>query len=88
LAGPESVYVFLLDLHPTLLILLIAASGLSLLLLILKSLGKEVESTGVIWIRAVKKLYLEWKKPVELPSQRQKLEDRNQSKPERPPKLP
>jgi hypothetical protein len=73
------VYVLLLDLHPTLLILLIAASGLSLLLLILKGLGKEVEATGVIWIRAVKKLYLEWKKPVELPSRRQKLEDQTRS---------
>jgi len=79
--------VFLLDLHPTLLVLLIAASGLSLLLLVLKGLGKEVESTGTIWIRAVKKLYLEWKKPVELPSQRQKLEDRKESNPERVRKL-
>lgn len=83
----KGVYVFLLDLHPTLLVLLIAASGLSLLLLVLKGLGKEVESTGTIWIRAVKKLYLEWKKPVELPSQRQKLEDRKESNPERVRKL-
>lgn len=72
---------FLFDLHPALLVLLIAASGVSLLLLILKGLGKEVESTGVIWIRVVKKLYLEWKKPLEIPSQRPKLEDHNQSNP-------
>jgi|KBSSwiStaDraftv2_1062776.scaffolds.fasta_scaffold127815_3 hypothetical protein len=76
------------DLHPTLLILLVAASGVSLLLLILKGLGKEVESTGTIWIRAVKKLRLEWKKPVELPSRQQKLEDHNQSNPVRIRKLP
>lgn len=70
----------LFDLHPTLLILLIASSGLSLFLLILKGLGKEVESTGVIWIRAVKKLYFEWKKPVELPSSRPRLVSHKDSK--------
>ena len=72
-------YVFVFDLHPTLLVLLIAASAFSLLLLILRSLGKEVETTGLVWIRAIKRLYVEWKKPVNIDSQPLKHLDQSDS---------
>ena len=47
------------DVHQIAVDVLIVASLLSLVLLILKSLGKEVESTLVIWIRLCKRIEAE-----------------------------
>ena len=53
-----------LDLHEVALGLLIAASILSLLLLITKALGKEFEDTAVVWIRAFKRIRSELQTPL------------------------
>lgn len=65
------------DLHEVGRGLLIAASIFSLLLLILKGLGKELEETAVVWIRAFKRIRTEWKAPltIEKPSQSTQLLD-------------
>jgi len=57
------------DVHQIAVDILIVASLLSLVLLILKSLGKEVESTLLIWIRLCKRIEAERaKKPNRLAS--------------------
>ena len=70
------------DLHQVGLGLLIAASILSLLLLILKGLGKEFEETAVVWIRAFKRIRAEWKAPltIEKSSQPTQLLDQTHSR--------
>ena len=50
-----------LALHEVRLGLLIAASILSLLLLVIKTLGKEFEESAVVWIHAFKRIRDEWK---------------------------
>ena len=57
------------DVHQIAVDILIVASLLSLVLLILKSLGKEVEATLLIWIRLCKRIETERaKKPCRLAS--------------------
>jgi hypothetical protein len=55
------------DSHEVGLGLLIAASIISLLLVVAKALGKEFQDVALVWIRVFKKLRAEWQKPIQLP---------------------
>jgi hypothetical protein len=52
-----------MDLHEVALAVILAASVLSLLLLVAKALAKEFEETAVVWIRVFKRIRAELQTP-------------------------
>ena len=70
------------DLNQAGVVLFALASVLSLFLVVAKPLGKEFESTALVWIRAFKQIRAEWHKPptIEEPSQPPQLSEKTDSK--------
>ena len=52
------------DFHKVGLDLFIIASVLSLLFIIVKALAKEFEAAVLVWIRVLKRIRVEWHKPL------------------------
>ena len=70
------------DFHKVGLDLFVIASVLSLLFIIAKVLAKEFEAAVLVWIRALKRIREEWRKPLamERPSEHSEASDHIHSK--------
>jgi len=73
------------DFHKVGLDLFVFASVVSLLFIIAKVLAKEFEAAVLVWIRALKRIREEWRKPLTLkrPSQQSEALDDIHRKPEK-----